>query len=574
VVAEPDTQPAGDTLGEWFRFLGAMPEEGWIPVWPPDAFAFTAAFLRRTGAYVGFVNGVHPPGLTKAEPGRKPAAQVGREWRATLEKVLAEGKSDRRLSEACPDEITMWWRQLLDGCDKLLAECAKDDAIVAAAANLCVAADAASTDVGVSLARDPFIAMAESLLLRNKRRSFCLRVLPSKLAVLGKQHTPQRGCTIRSLTHNLSLYTPTEIQAFWHGPFPSPEGELDVFNLLLLPWPTEVHAGDFRAAGRNQDGSFVGDLTGVHRYFDYNPAGNDSAAAFAARVEVALDLATREADQIHGIVFPELSLTMAQYEEVEKIAVRRNALIVAGVRDTGSKASQNMPVNACVIQPIGLTTAREKASELEEQLDVLRRYQLKHHRWCLDRGQILQYGLGSRLPASRDCWERIFIGPRHINFVTLGSWLTTCVLICEDLARQDPVTEVIRAVGPNLVFALLMDGPQLRNRWPSRYASVLAEDPGCSVLSLTSLGMACRSRFGDLPSSTPEKTRTIGLWRDAIYGEREISLPEKHDACVLSLVCKTEQEFTIDGRGDNYNASFPVYAGIVPLDTTSRNPGR
>lgn len=68
------------------------------------------------------------------------------------------------------------------------------------------------------------------------------------------------------------------------------------------------------------------------------------------------------------------------------------------------------------------------------------------------------------------------------------------MLVCEDLARQDPAADLIRAVGPNLLIALLMDGPQLSGRWPARYASVLAEDPGTSVLTLTSLGMAERSR--------------------------------------------------------------------------------
>jgi hypothetical protein len=32
-----------------------------------------------------------------------------------------------------------------------------------------------------------------------------------------------------------------------------------------------------------------------------------------------------------------------------------------------------------------------------------------------------------------------------------------CALICEDLARPDPVAEIVRTVGPNLVIALLME---------------------------------------------------------------------------------------------------------------------
>jgi hypothetical protein len=53
----------------------------------------------------------------------------------------------------------------------------------------------------------------------------------------------------------------------------------------------------------------------------------------------------------------------------------------------------------------------------------------------------------------------------------------------------------MNAIGPNLVIALLMDGPQLENRWPARYATVLAEDPGSAVLTVTSLGMVRRSNY-------------------------------------------------------------------------------
>jgi 5-methylcytosine-specific restriction enzyme A len=62
----------------------------------------------------------------------------------------------------------------------------------------------------------------------------------------------------------------------------------------------------------------------------------------------------------------------------------------------------------------------------------------------------------------------------------------------------------MRSVGPNLVVALLMDGPQLTARWPARYASVLADDPGSSVLTLTSLGMCLRSRSTTAPAAPKE----------------------------------------------------------------------
>jgi hypothetical protein len=548
------------SLGEWLRFIGAHPEDPeWIPVWPPDAFAISAALLKRTGAYVSLVNGSHPRRRGRTT-GSREAAKAGESWRKTLKDALADSKWSGRLRNACPGEIKTWWSQIVRHASSPLDRCTDDRRVVEAAAKLCVASDEACDGIGISAdVGDPFLAVAEAVLQSNDRRSFCLHIAPAKLAVLGKQHTPQRGCTIRSLTHNLALYSPTEIQARWDGPYHPIAGDLDVFNLLLLPWPDNVKAGDFRVAARRTGLGGGAGGPRVHRYFDYKPEHEETASGLARRVSRALDIATREADQIHGIVLPELALTSDQFEAIEKVAVQRRAILISGVRDSASKETNGMPVNGCAIQPLGLTAGRDVGTDANTLRRLMRRVQLKHHRWCLDRNQILQYELGGRLPASFDCWERVFIGRRNINFVTLGSWLTICVLICEDLARQDPVTEVIRAVGPNLVFALLMDGPQLRNRWPSRYASVLAEDPGSSVLSLTSLGMSKRSRPSD--SASPDRSATIALWRDVAYGEREISLGQGHDACVLSLVCKTEEEFTIDGRGDDRRAFFPVYAG-------------
>jgi hypothetical protein len=115
--------------------------------------------------------------------------------------------------------------------------------------------------------------------------------------------------------------------------------------------------------------------------------------------------------------------------------------------------------------------------------------QAKHHRWKLDRSQIEQYEL-TRLDTCKSWWEHIDLSSREFMFCSLGKGRVISVLVCEDLARPDPVGDLIRAVAPNLVIALLMDGPQLKTRWPARYAASLASDPGSSVLSVTSIGMS------------------------------------------------------------------------------------
>jgi len=480
--------------------------------------------------------------------------EVGAQWREAWTSTLL-GKATLSI----PAAIEQWWKTFCRGLDRSFMDAARDSQIVAAAQSLCVASDIACEGLGVTPSKDPFLAISQAVLDRNERRSFCMSITPDKLAVLGKQHTPQRGCTIRSLTHHLSLYPPSEIKAYWAGPFEPAMGELDVLNLLLLPWPTDVKASDFRIVARRL--SDAGSDTS-HRYFEYHPSSHVAPTVMGRRVACALANARAHADKIHGIVLPELALNSEQFEAVERVAVAEGAMLISGVRTPASESPKGMPLNMCAIQPLGLTAVPLESRRRRSRLwDETRRVQLKHHRWCLDRNQIMQYGLGGRLPASRDCWERIFLGERTIYFVTLGSWLTVCVLLCEDLARQDPVADVIRAVGPNLVFALLMDGPQLRHRWPSRYASVLAEDPGCSVLPLTSLGMAKRSRPRD-SEETPaaDRSSVIALWRDAIFGERELLVEPNHDACVLSLVCRSTREYTLDGRGED-QSHFPVFAG-------------
>ena len=178
------------------------------------------------------------------------------------------------------------------------------------------------------------------------------------------------------------------------------------------------------------------------------------------------------------VVFPELAHTPQQHALVRDILLkdsRETMLLVSGLCESGLCESPKKP---------------EEPGENYVEMDLLyggrafsQFVQHKHHRWRLDRHQIAQYGLNGRLSPARDWWEDCTTGDRELSFISCSPWFTMCSLVCEDLARQDPVSEIIRAVGPNLVIALLMDGPQLTSRWASRYATVLADDPGTSVFS-------------------------------------------------------------------------------------------
>ena len=563
-----DSTRASGSLEEWLRYFEVRAKDAKLfSIWPPDVFAITAAYLRRTGGYVGLVGRLQ--GRAAGHGQGRDAAAVGQEWRKALSTGIPVQVAGRAQATSIPDEIGRWWRTFASAGSKSFEESAQDLEVQAAACNLCVASDEACKGVGTRWAGDDvFLAVAQQVLADRRGRSYCLTIPPEKLSVLGKQHTPQRGCTIRSLSHHLALYSPSEIIARWHGPFAPAKDRLEVFNLLLLPWPTAVSAADFQLVADRADSSTGQDVhERMHRFFRYRPRRTGQPRALGNKIAHALRSARRHADKIHGILFPELALNLGQFSVAERLAIKNRAMLIAGIGVDPTGSPSRLPLNMCAIQPYGLTALGETMRRPNKLSQQMLQSQYKHHQWCLDGGQIMQYELGGRLPASHECWEDIDIIERRINFTTLSSWLTMCVLICEDLARQDPVADVIRAVGPNLVVALLMDGPQLRHRWSSRYASVLAEDPGCSVLSLTSLGMSARSKARDTSGAvSADKSHVIALWRDAFTGEREISLEPGHDACVLSLACRSRREYSLDGRSDD-QAYYPVFAGAYSFNS-------
>ena len=195
--------------------------------------------------------------------------------------------------------------------------------------------------------------------------------------------------------------------------------------------------------------------------------------------------------------------------------------------------------------------------------------QRKHHRWSLDEAQIYQYHLGGVLHPHVRWWESMEVPRRSIQFVEVAE-LTLVSLVCEDLAQNDDVAELIRQVGPTFVFTVLLDGPQLNSRWAARYASVLADDPGSAVMTLTSYGMVQRSRPGGREASP-----VIALWKDPSRGVREIPLEEGAHAVLLTVCMDRATRRSADGRVpvDNGTACFDVAVHQVRASPTgTRSP--
>lgn len=562
---ESPTEPVGRcSLAEWIEFILPGALSGPCPTWPPDAFALAATLMRRTGAYVRCLTTGGRATATLLLDNDWPirARDTGDAWRRAICEALRAhaGSGKPRLENAVskaslPRPVTEAWDILCDRSSSQLTTCKEDDSLTRALLELSGYADEASYAIGLESAgeEDEYGEAARLFLELNDKQSFCHRVDPQKARVLGKKHTPQQGLTLRSLTHHLSLCMPWEVEPLWFD-LDSPRLD-DVLNLLLLPWPYEVNARDFQCVDPGSDAS---DLRGDCLFTYTRESRPDSVVE--QWIAGAIDQAKRQVSKLHAIVLPELALTCAEWESAEAVAIRCGVMLISGIIDDSDERS-GLPMNSCRIQMMSLPPRGDAAAATTPDPPPALR-QAKHHRWCLDRHQVLQYDLGGQLPSGLRCWENSHIGSRRIFFAHLGGWLTFSVLICEDLARQDPMADVLRSVAPNLVIALLMDGPQLTARWPARYASVLADDPGSSVLTLTSLGMSQRSRPAE---GGKAGSRVVALWKDKLYGTRPIELPPGCNGCVLSLTRERREEYTADGRSDGKATEVPVFSGVFPI---------
>jgi hypothetical protein len=526
------------TLEQFCNYIapGSWDQEEFLQ-WPPDVFAVVASLLLKSGAYCYAISGwKRKPSLAK--------------W---IERTELIGKAWRDNGRYPPAQVLRWHRWLTSKKNRRVpvGKIQVKPSLCRILLELCAAADEASRGVGFGMSADddPFLFSASMYLFLTgetlNASTLCSdRIDHSTVRVLPKLHTPQSGITIRSLTHHLALCPAGDVKAKWAE---YPCADRHYFNLLIAPWPVTASPAHFIAVEPTK--AELLDMPAEFGFFEYNPPPDIGNLSKLKRM---LKNARRVVNEIHGVVFPELALTRREYNRISKYLMEQDIFLICGVREgppSIGKAGKNYLQFDIPFMGSNFQSQHEQS---------------KHHRWRLDKREIVQYGLGSCLDVTGSWWEHISVGNRTLYFVTLDNWLTVCPLICEDLARQDPVGEMVRAVGPNLVIALLMDGPQLNSRWPARYATVLADDPGSSVLTLTSLGMSELSR----PPSIKEQSRAVALWKDAKTGETvSIELPKKKDGIILSLSRDHQKEWSADGRDDGGSTGYPVLSGIHFVDS-------
>lgn len=570
-----------DTLAEEKRPILPGPEAWNRPPGDPiDLFAIVGLLLSRSGAYHHVQPETVPPAdgaarrLVVSAEDRKLWCSLGRQW---AESGQAIGADPPRLGLVLPDAARKLWGELVKAYHLPLfhplersGEC---PGWWRAALALLIIADEASMDAGFPAERGLHGRPADLLTLAVEGRirealqdkvdgegygPYTLSAANADIAcVLPKSRTPALGCTMRSLSHNLALLPPRGLaRARWLAPgrdYMKPDG-VSPLNLLLIPYPFAIPAHAFQSRGRS-DGQ-PGDPWGWFGVMP-EPGSRSDADRLLAFVFELIKADERDVGTVHGLVFPELALSGAFYERLlEELRMREGIEFIAAGLHSDIDGTHGNYAAAAVI-PAGQPVPRVFVGDIRQ----------KHHRWRLDAPQIATYSLGTVLDTNFAWWEQLDILSRSMTLGVLRGETTITTLICEDLARVDPAQELLRAIGPNIVIALLMDAAQLVTRWPSRYATVLAEDPGSAVLTFTSIGLIERVNAAGFYHS-----RCIALWRDD-QGVRELSLPsDKHALCVTLSPSRIE-EGTLDGRSDNRNALNWRLSGVQPVSAGGALPG-
>lgn len=598
--------------------------------WPPNTFAITSVILKRTGAYKFIVSKAwnDEKDRFKTEYSNCISAhQSIDEWQDAIEDISqfwAEMINDTFLSGISGKEREfkgklskeLWkckvgklneiandtWNSIITTNVTLndlrtfniyqeIDEFEKQESINNILTNLIklhIISDETCTGLGllgnVNYSSSIFRYVANMLLIATGSLSTFSKQIG---IVIPKMKTPNSGLTIRSISHHLTFHT-TEVEVMWR-PFPWANIPQNTLNIMAVCWPDEVPNNYFKIEKDN---------FGQYRYFtlaspineaeDRNKAKPFNIKKIIASLDSAKELGY---DKIHTIVLPEGALTEVEFESLlialnyhfcGEFFENENAkipMVVSGVRR--KKKVKNKRKD----ETREGETKEIEVNELRIALYFANKWyflsQKKHHQWRLDKNQIIQYGLSNKLSLDRDWVEKIEIDQRRLSVIAPADWLTISPLICEDLARLEPVSEIIRGIGPSLLLALLSDGPQLTTRWSARYASVFADDPGTSVLSITSLGMVKKSKKSEdwfnvslegrnnikvdgVSENNGEKV--LGLWKDQISGSKDIKvLNNNSNTFILTVSSSLSEEFTADGRSDHGNSSIIQVQGIKQI---------
>jgi hypothetical protein len=502
--------------------------------WPADLFAFTDFILDRSEAYRLAVS----PPLGRRWPPRTAAS-----WQQAVDAAAqdwCEWVTD--LAHDPPPSVAREWAVIADGLDTPLEAIGSGRRwrLVQALLTLHAVADEACAGLTAGTA-GPGAGAQFRLQMRERltRTGTLSRIDPSVLRVVPKYRTPRGGITARSISRYLSRTGPAVRYDVHRVEAPGRDSASTRLNIVLLPWPMQIRSSDFQPLAHSVDERDV-EPFGFFRYQPHEPLD-------IALLDRLLASAAARVDRVDIAVFPESSVSEEDLPRLEAVLSRHGVpMVIAGIRAASARGS------ALGSNWVHLGTSADGR--------WLHHRQDKHHRWSLDRSQIEQYHLDDVLDPGVRWWEAIEIRQRSLEIIERDDAQTIASLVCEDLAQLDEVAQLLRAVGPTLLVALLLDGPQLSSRWTARYASVLTDDPGSAVLTLTSHGMVANAWRGDRPASS-----VVALWKDNSDRPVEIALEPGAQGILLGLDRRPAIRRAADGRAPRHDASDLRISEITQL---------
>lgn len=514
-----------------------------IFIWPGNAFVIIASILDIKGDYKLLISGEE---VTWSSEDKEKVVEIGYLWHEFINSDLAEINIDIQ------ELINLI--QNVFGNDTLhenLNDLIKDKQFVKSALLLCLAADESMkrkksyTDNSSSKEKSS-IYEKTILFLELMNRDFGSQLSFSNETfgtIQYKNAVSQSGISLCSISHNIALIKPEVLLTSIIRKTPSTVPSL--FNILILPFPLEIPRKNFKPV-LNQKKLLMEDKFG---FFTYEPEEEIDGTLVISCLEKAIE----EIGDIDIIALPECS-----------VSIETAKLIADKLKKRFSSTPEKCPALILGVYKKGddthfgenLLTLYVPDDNSGDKFSLTEVHQHKHHRWLLDRSQILNYKLGTSLMTNKKWWEYTSIADRSlISYYCQKHNIQVSPLICEDLARQDPVAPVVRSLGPNLIIALLLDGAQIQSRWPGRYASFLSDDPGSCVLTLSPLGMTSRADGTGFPPS-----RNVAFWSEP-SGSKELTLAVNKKGIVLTLEKNDVEQWTADGR-KKIRVGF-TYAGHI-----------
>jgi len=234
----------------------------------------------------------------------------------------------------------------------------------------------------------------------------------------------------------------------------------NVTNILIIAYPWKISDACFRKVGYGR--------------FDFDPP------QVGENIDPISTVLSKD-NAIEIVIFPELALQQDDYERIKQLLQRK-------VEESKKAMLLVSGISACRVNGLKFSIIAPGGGISEDF------FQNKHHPWRLDGHQFRQYGLENVFSSENELLESCEINPKDIYFVRFRADLCVCFMICEDIRQPEPIAEIIRHVAPNLIVALLLDGPQIPARWCGTAAKRLSEGCGATVLTVTSSGMVKRSK--------------------------------------------------------------------------------